>query len=109
MSKFLTIIEEALTGDEIDKRTEAKNELVRFLRQKDVTIRPRVFKDIVYITLENGKVLTLEIKEVTLPKQEEQEDEADIASKVLGTNERVKKVGDDFARKLEDEIRKIEK
>jgi hypothetical protein len=109
MSKFLTIIEEALTGDEIDKRTEAKNELVRFLRQKDVTIRPRVFKDIVYITLENGKVLTLEIKEVVLPKQEEQEDQVNIVGKMFNSDPEIKRLKGELTGQIKKEIEELKR
>jgi hypothetical protein len=82
---------------------------VRFLRQKDVTIRPRVFKDIVYITLENGKVLTLEIKEVVLPKQEEQEDQVNIVGKMFNSDPEIKRLKGELTGQIKKEIEELKR
>lgn len=74
MDKFLNIVEQSLPQDDIEVKIEAKRALQRYLMGKDIKVQAKVFKDEVFITLNDGRVVQLEVKGITKPKQEEAED-----------------------------------
>lgn len=76
MSKFLQIIEEAIPKVDIDAITEAKRSLQRMLMKLNVSVQAKVFQDILLVTLPDMRVVELEVKGISSPKEEEAEDSA---------------------------------
>jgi len=76
MSKFLQIIEEAIPAVDIDAITEAKRSLQRMLMNLKVPVQAKVFQDILFVTLPDKRVVELEVKGISNPKEEEAEDPA---------------------------------
>ena len=76
MSKFLQIIEEAIPAVDIDAITEAKRSLQRMLMNLKVPVQAKVFQDILLVTLPDMRVVELEVKGISDPKEEEAEDPA---------------------------------
>lgn len=63
MSKFLEGIESNMPEKDIDLLTSGKRALERFLRSKDIAVQVRVFADELSITLDDGSVVKLEVKD----------------------------------------------
>jgi hypothetical protein len=72
MEKFLRVIESNTPESNIDKLTKAKNELVRYLYDQDVSAKPIAFKDIIEITA-NGKKYILKLVDVVAMESEDDE------------------------------------
>ena len=63
MSKFLEGIENNMPEKDIDLLTAGKRALQSFLLSKDVAVQVRTFADELSITLEDGSVVKLEVKD----------------------------------------------
>lgn len=80
MSKFLKIIENTSPEADLDAIIAAKRGLQKMLIGLGVAVTSRVFKDILYITLPDKRIVELEIKGVSSPKEEEEDDQ--VASQI---------------------------
>ena len=76
MSKFLKIIENTSPEADLDAIIAAKRGLQKMLISLGVTVTSKVFKDILYITLPDKRIVELEVKGISDPKEEEAEDPA---------------------------------
>lgn len=77
MSKFLKIIEN--TSPEADYNTlkEAKLSLNSMLVNLNIPVDYRVFQNILFITLTDKRIVELEVKSISDPKEKEKEEEAE--------------------------------
>lgn len=82
MSKFLEGVENNMPEKDIDTLTAAKREIQRMLMRKGINVKARVFADEMYLTLDDGRVVTLEIKNVRMPQASETEDAEDPAATI---------------------------
>jgi hypothetical protein len=83
MEKFLQIIENNTPESDIDRLTQAKNELARHLYEKNVSAKPRVFKDIIEITANSKKYILklVDVKEIE-SEDDETSDILDMTAKI---------------------------
>lgn len=65
MSKFLEAVEDNIPEKDLDKITDAKRALQRFLISKDINVKVKTFRDDVMIELEDGRVVKLEVKDIS--------------------------------------------
>jgi len=65
MSKFLEAIENNIPEKDLDKITVAKRALQRFLLSKDINVKVKTFRDDVMIELEDGRMVKLEVQDIT--------------------------------------------
>lgn len=82
MSKFLESIEQNMPSRDIDTLTAAKRDIQRLLSRKGVSISSRVFADVLTITLEDGRTVELEVKNVKQPSTSNVEDAEDSAATI---------------------------
>ena len=78
MSKFLEGIENNMPEKDIDLLTAGKRALQSFLLSKDVAVQVRTFADELSITLEDGSVVKLEVKDYVKYKPPVEDAETDI-------------------------------
>lgn len=74
MSKFLEGIETNMPEKDIDLLTSGKRALQRLLLSKNIKADAKVFVDELNVTLEDGTVVTLEVKNVARPIGQEEEE-----------------------------------
>lgn len=74
MSKFLEIVESNNPEVDLDSIIEAKRGLQRMLIKLGVSVQAKIFKDVLFVTLTDGRIVELEVKGVTAPREEEAED-----------------------------------
>lgn len=86
MDKFLQIIESHTPETDIDKLTQAKNELVRYLYEKDIKAQPKVFKDVIEVYA-NDKKYVLQLIDVEQVKSED--NESSDTSDIIGMTARI--------------------
>ena len=72
MSKFLEAVEDNIPERDLDKITDAKRALQRFLLSKDINVKVKTFRDDVMIELEDGRIVKLEVRDI-IDKVEDQE------------------------------------
>ncbi len=65
MSKFLEAVENNIPEKDLDKITDAKRALQRFLLSKDINVKVKTFRDDVMIELEDGRIVKLEVRDIT--------------------------------------------
>ena len=78
MSKFLEGIENNMPEKDIDLLTAGKRALQSFLLSKDVAVQVRTFADELSITLEDGSVVKLEVKDYVKYNPPAEDAETDI-------------------------------
>ena len=64
MSKFLEAVEDNIPEKDLDKITDAKRALQRFLLSKDINVKVKTFRDDVMIELEDGRIVKLEVRDI---------------------------------------------
>ena len=64
MSKFLEAVEDNIPERDLDKITDAKRALQRFLLSKDINVKVKTFRDDVMIELEDGRIVKLEVRDI---------------------------------------------
>tara|TARA_R100000951_G_C2554588_1_gene153564 strand:+ start:106 stop:495 length:390 start_codon:yes stop_codon:yes gene_type:complete len=65
MSKFLEAVENNIPEKDLDKITDAKRALQRFLLSKDINVKVKTFRDDIMIELEDGRMVKLEVQDIT--------------------------------------------
>ncbi len=65
MSKFLEAVENNIPEKDLDKITDAKRALQRFLLSKDINVKVKTFRDDIMIELEDGRMVKLEVRDIT--------------------------------------------
>jgi hypothetical protein len=105
MEKFLKIIEQNIPETDIDKLTQAKNELVKYLYSKDVSASPKVFKDIIEINA-NGKKYILKLVDVISVASEDDED--DETSDIIGLTARIAQGSSENAPKARNVLKRFQ-
>lgn len=65
MSKFLEAVENNIPEKDLDKIIDAKRALQRFLLSKDINVKVKTFRDDVMIELEDGRIVKLEVRDIT--------------------------------------------
>lgn len=83
MSKFLEIVESNNPKVDIDAITEAKRSLQRLLMKLDIPVQAKIFQDILLITLPDMRVVELEVKGISSPKEEEAENPVEAEIKAI--------------------------
>lgn len=86
MDKFLQIIESHTPEKDIDKLTQAKNELVRFFYEKEIKVQPKVFKDVIEIYANDKKYI---LKLVDVISIESEDAESSDTSDIIGMTARI--------------------
>jgi len=64
MSKFLEAVEDNIPEKDLDKITDAKRALQRFLLSKDINVKVKTFRDEIMIELEDGRMVKLEVQDI---------------------------------------------
>jgi len=72
MSKFLELVEENNPEKDIDALTDAKRSLERLLLQNKITAEAKKWHDILTVTLPDKRVVTLEVKDVQHPVEDQE-------------------------------------
>ncbi len=86
MDKFLQIIESHTPEKDIDKLTQAKNELVSFFYEKEIKAQPKVFKDVIEIYANDKKYI---LKLVDVISIESEDAESSDTSDIIGMTARI--------------------
>jgi len=102
MEKFLQVIESNTPDSNIEKLTQAKNELTRHLYEKGVSAKPRVFKDILEITA-NGKKFILKLVDAVSMESEDDE-----TSDIIGMTAKIAQGQSQNAPKARNVIRRFQ-
>ena len=74
MKKFLELVEENNPEKDIDALTDAKRSLQRLLLKSKIEAHGKAFEDIIRVRLDDGRVVTLEVKDVQPPVEDQEGD-----------------------------------
>ena len=74
MKKFLELVEENNPEKDIDALTDAKRSLEGLLLQNKIPTKAKIWHDILTVTLPDKRVVTLEVKDVQPPVEDQEGD-----------------------------------